>query len=233
MSHREAIILVGGLGTRLSAVVPDVPKPMAPVAGRPFLDRLIERLAARGIGRIVLATGYKAEIIMEYFGFEQYGVEIDYSIEREPLGTGGAIALALQKVRASEVHVLNGDTFLDYDPDALAAATHAHACAIGIALAEVADVSRYGAVAVDRGRVSKMSEKGERGLGWINAGCYFFAAAAIADFPRSGRFSFETDVLPSLVAEGKAAAWQETSGFIDIGVPEDYARVQTHVPLFG
>ena len=227
MSCDEAIVLVGGLGTRLRPLVSDVPKPLAPIAGRPFLAWLLERLHDHGIRRTILAAGYLADKVQDAFGAEWNGMRIDYSIEREPLGTGGAIAQALHLRSADAVHVLNGDTFLDYDPRALEQATADAGCAIGMALASVPDVSRYGAVALSAGRVSKFLEKGEHGPGFINAGSYFLGAPAIMRFPSSGVFSFERTVLADGVVDGDVHGFTETSGFIDIGIPEDYLKAQS------
>lgn len=229
MSCEEAIVLVGGLGTRLRPLVSDVPKPLAPVAGRPFLAWLLDRLGDRGIRRTILAAGYLADKVQDAFGGEWHGMRIEYSIESEPLGTGGAIAQALRLRSADAVHVLNGDTFLDYDPRALEFSTLEAHCTIGIALASVADVSRYGAVAMAHGRVSKFLEKGEHGPGYINAGSYFLGPTAIARFPASGAFSFEDTVLTRSVADGSVYGFTETSDFIDIGVPEDYLKAQSFI----
>lgn len=229
MSCDEAIVLVGGLGTRLRPLVSDVPKPLAPIAGRPFLAWLLDRLGDRGIRRTILAAGYLADKVQDAFGDEWNGMRIEYSIEREPLGTGGAIAQALGLRSADAVHVLNGDTFLDYDPRALERATREAGCAIGIALVAVPDVSRYGAVAMAEGRVSKFLEKGAHGPGYINAGSYFLGPEAIARFPASGTFSFERTVLSDCVADGAVCGFTETSGFIDIGVPEDYLKAQSFI----
>jgi D-glycero-alpha-D-manno-heptose 1-phosphate guanylyltransferase len=227
MSCDEAIVLVGGLGSRLRPLVSDVPKPLAPVAGRPFLAWLLDKLAERGIRRTILAAGYLADKVQDAFGDRWNGMCIQYSIEREPLGTGGAIAQALHLRSDDAMHVLNGDTFLDYDPRALELATVEARCMIGMALASVPDVSRYGAVALDAGRVSKFLEKDEHGPGFINAGSYFLDATAIARFPSSGAFSFERTVLTDSVAAGEVYGFTETSGFIDIGVPADYLAAQS------
>lgn len=227
MMCTEAIVLVGGLGTRLRPVVSDVPKPMAPVAGRPFLAWLLEMLSAQGICRVVLATGYLSGMIQSYFGRHWGGMAIDYSIEDTPLGTGGAIAKALGSIGDVGVHVLNGDTFLQYRLASLECVTLDVGASIGMALATVPDVGRYGAVEMHDRRVSRFREKGESGSGSINAGCYFLTAACVERFSRNaGGFSFETEVLAPAVARGDVCGFDDTGGFIDIGVPEDYARVE-------
>lgn len=226
MATEEAIILAGGFGTRLRGVVDDVPKPLAPVAGRPFLAWLLDRLAACGIRRCILATGYLSETIERSIGARWNGMEIAYSVEPEPLGTGGAIRLAATRLQGGGAHVLNGDTWLEYAPRALEAAAVAAATPIAIALARVDEVARYGAVDLAAGRVSGFREKGEAGAGWINAGCYFLGADALDSLPAQPAFSFEREVLQPAACAGRVAGFLDTQGFIDIGVPEDYARAQ-------
>ena len=223
----EVIVLAGGLGTRLRSVVPDLPKPLAPVAGRPFLAHLLDQHAAQGVRKVILAVGYRAGLVREAIGSHWQGMDVDYSEETEPLGTGGAVALAMRKVAGDAFHVVNGDTFLHYRLAGLEQATHAARCAIGVALAGVPDVGRYGAVQLDAaGRVAAFREKGGAGESLINAGSYFIADPDILDRGGQARFSFETDVLQPAAGQGLVAGWSETRDFIDIGVPEDYARAQ-------
>lgn len=227
----EAIVLAGGLGTRLRSVVTDLPKPLASVAGRPFLAYLLDQLAAGGLRRVILATGYMAEKIEQTIGKRWAGMDILYSKESEPLGTGGAIRLAAMLLQGDGVHLANGDTFLRYDPVALEQVVRRAGAALGIALAKVDDVSRYGAVEVADGRVVAFREKGGRGPGLINAGSYFLTAAGIAGLPdEDGAYSFENRVLLPSALSGQLAAFDDTGDFIDIGVPDDYARAQH---LFG
>ena len=230
MPADEAIVLAGGLGTRLRIVVSDLPKPLAPVAGRPFLAWVLDHLAQRGIGRVVLAVGYMAESIREVVGTQWDGMAIDYSIEVRPLGTGGAVRQACAMLHGSQVHVLNGDTFLRYQPGALERSVKAVGASLGIALANVPDVSRFGAVECVDTRVTGFREKGSAGPGYINAGCYFLTEAAIAALPPEECYSFETAVLAPMTAAGLVCGYTKTSGFIDVGVPEDFARAQV---LFG
>lgn len=223
----EVIVLVGGFGTRLQAVVSDLPKPLALVAGRPFLAHLLDRYAAAGMRRAVLATGYRADQVRAFAGARWAGMEIAYSHEDTPLGTGGAIRQATTLLGGDGVHVANGDTFLRYSPLALQQATQRNDAAIGVALAEVEDVGRYGAVECVDGRVRAFREKGGRGRGLINAGSYFLTTTALSALPASANFSFETEVLLPAASTGNVAGCSDTSDFIDIGVPEDYLRAQT------
>ena len=226
MNCDEAIVLVGGMGTRLRGVVSDLPKPLAPVAGRPFLAWVLDHLAETGMRRVILAAGYMAEKVQQAIGSRWQSLQVDYSVESQPLGTGGALRQACAMLDGNAVHLLNGDTFLRYRPDALADAVIAAGGRIGMALAQVPDVARYGAVDCVHGRVTGFREKGQTGAGYINAGCYFLTEAALAALPIEPQYSFETRVLGPASAAGTVCGYTATSGFIDIGVPEDYERAQ-------
>lgn len=227
MPADELILLVGGQGTRLRRVVPDLPKPLAPVAGRPFIAWLLDRYALVGIRRVVLAAGYRAQQIRDVVGEQWAGMDILYSVENMPLGTGGAIRLAARLCQSDSVHVANGDTWLDYSPAALEEVTRDLDADAGLALAHVEDVGRYGRVDTRDRRVVRFAEKGDTGPGMINAGCYFLRAAAVAALPEQGSCSFERELLESWSGSGRLAAFTRTAGFIDIGVPEDYAAAQS------
>lgn len=224
MAATEILILAGGFGTRLRSEVPDLPKPLAPVAGRPFLAYLLDRYAAAGMTRAILATGYLGDVVEQTIGARWAGMEVVYSREDTPLGTGGAIAAAARLARGTGLHVCNGDTYLEYSPVALEAA--ADGLPMAIALARVEDVSRYGAVDVAQGRVQRFHEKRPGGAGLINAGSYFLGADALAALPGEGAFSFEKQVLEPAAARGEVGALVNTAAFIDIGVPEDFQRAQ-------
>lgn len=223
----EAVILAGGLGTRLRGVVDDVPKPLAPVAGRPFLTWLLDALAGQRIRHIVLATGYLGEQVEAALGGRWQGMLLEYSREPRALGTGGAIALAARHVQGDTFFVLNGDTrlVLDYpDFDHHLAASGA---SLGVALANVPDTARYGAVQIENGRVTGFTEKGGTGAGYVNAGVYWLRRSLLADYSRAGAFSFEREVLVPMVQREPVMGYTQTSGFIDIGVPEDYRSAQS------
>jgi len=220
----QAIVLAGGLGTRLRSVVSDLPKPMAAVAERPFLAYVLDQLAAAGFSSVVLAVGYRHEAIRAYFGTSYRGVAVTYSVETEPLGTGGAIRLACDKVRAGEVFVLNGDTYLGLDYRAMLNAHRKSTALLTIAVWEVTDVARFGALEIDCGIVRGFREKGRSGAGWINAGTYVLGEEVRARLQRWGTFSFEQQLLMPQVEELRPLAFPACGPFVDIGIPEDYAR---------
>ena len=224
---REAVILAGGFGTRLRAVVSDVPKPMAPIGGQPFLALLMAHLARNGFQRVVLSVGYLADAIVAHFGSEWRGMAVDYAREEVPLGTGGAIRAALARCRADHVHVFNGDTYLGLDCAVTEALWDARRTPIIVAR-EVPDTARYGRLEVDAGgRVTGFLEKSASGgPGWINAGCYVLPASIVDEFPPGDPFSFETGYLRDAVARRPVLACPTDAEFIDIGTPEDYARAQ-------
>ncbi len=223
----ECIVLAGGKGTRLRSVVSDVPKPLAPVAGRPFIAWLLDRLARQGIRHTILATGYLAEQVELAVGQRWNGMAISYSCERAPLGTGGAIRLACKHLNEPSCHVVNGDTYLEYSLRPLEHVVEEMNASMGMVLAPVDDVSRYGAVVVSNQRAVGFSEKGQQGPGLINGGCYLLTERAINSMPATSRFSFEQDVLVPAVEKSDIAVIDGAEKFIDIGVPEDYARAQS------
>ena len=222
----EAIILAGGLGTRLRSAVPILPKPMAPVAGRPFLAWLLDRLATAGFRHAVLAVGYRHEVIRTHFCEAYRSLALHYSVETSPLGTGGALRLAADQVGTMPVFVLNGDTFLDLDYRAMLDAHQAQGEEMSVAVCQVPDVSRYGALEVAGGYIQGFLEKGRAGPGYINAGTYLMSAGILECIPRNTPFSFEQQLLVPQVGEIRPAAFVADGLFIDIGVPEDYQRAQ-------
>lgn len=222
----DAIVLAGGLGTRLRSVVSNLPKPMAPVGGRPFLEWILEDLARSDVRHVILAVGYRHEAIQEHFGTQYGALALSYSIEQEPLGTGGAIRLAMKYASSSEVLVLNGDTFLGVDYKALLAAHRQAKAALTMTTCHVADVGRFGALDLYGDRVTGFAEKGRAGAGFINGGVYMLEQTLLdgADLPE--RFSFESDFLLPQLKRLQPLAFCVDGVFIDIGVPEDYARAE-------
>jgi D-glycero-alpha-D-manno-heptose 1-phosphate guanylyltransferase len=226
----EAVVLAGGLGLRLRTAVPDLPKPMAPVAGRPFLAWLLEALAGQGVQSAVLSVGYRAETIEGHFGASYAGLELRYAREAEPLGTGGALKRALRQVRSFPALALNGDSLVDLDLTAMRELHRRTRARLTIALVEAPDASRYGRVALREGCVSAFAAEGEPGPGLVNAGVYLMEAGLLDEPELPERFSFERDFLQPRVGSLAPAAFLASGRFIDIGVPEDFARAQT---LFG
>jgi D-glycero-alpha-D-manno-heptose 1-phosphate guanylyltransferase len=222
----QAIILAGGLGTRLRSVVSDLPKTMAPIHDRPFLAYLLDALAGAEFDSVVLAVGYKSEPIRAFFGDNYRVLRLRYSKEDEPLGTGGAIRLAMDKTTAPHVFVLNGDTYLELDHQAMMR-THLEAQAgLTMAIKQVHDAGRYGALDIDDGRIRRFCEKGRNGPGAINAGAYLIDRDLLSRYPLPLSFSFEVDFLAPRVNEIRPVAFWTEGMFIDIGVPEDYAHAQ-------
>lgn len=229
---REAIVLAGGFGTRLSHIVSNVPKPMAPVAGRPFLCYLLDHLLHSNFDHVVLSTGYKHEHIADYFGNAYQRLPLSYARETEPLGTGGGILNALQLCHSDDVVVLNGDTLFLVDMDDLFRFHAEHNPLLTLVLRRVDNVSRYGAVRCnEQGRVVSFLEKNASSEpGYINGGIYLLKKALFEGFHLGGPFSFETDILQSRYNQTPFFGYSSDAYFIDIGVPEDYYRAQQEFP---
>lgn len=231
---REAVVLAGGLGTRLRSVVSDVPKPMADIAGRPFLELLMGNLARNGFTRVILSVGYMAETIIGHFGDNWRGLQLAYAVEDTPLGTGGAIRESLARCESSHVHVFNGDTYLGLDCDATERLWAAHREPVIVAR-QVEDTARYGRLEVDAAhRIVRFLEKdASGGAGLINAGCYVLPRGIATEFPDAVNFSFESDYLRHAVSGRAFRALPTDADFIDIGTPEDYARAQVMLAAEG
>lgn len=222
-------ILAGGLGSRLREAVSDRQKAVAEVAGEPFVCRIIRQISAAGIRRIVLCVGYKAESVEAVLGHRFPGIEIRFSRETVPLGTAGAVRLALDRglVATPRVGVCNGDSWFAADLGVFLQRSAADPAAM--MLAEVEDVSRYGRVVSEPGsrRIREFSEKGGGGPGVINAGIYHFDREFLrASIPAGRPVSFEREVFPALAARGELYGYPATGRFIDIGTPESYHRAQ-------
>jgi D-glycero-alpha-D-manno-heptose 1-phosphate guanylyltransferase len=224
----EAIVLAGGFGTRLREVVPDWPKPMAPIGGRPFLEILLGSLARKGFSRVILSVGFMADKIIAHFGKRFAGMEMVYASEDSPLGTGGGVRLALDQCKEDHVFVFNGDTFLDLEVDSLERHWKMHRRPV-IVGREVPDTTRYGRLLVDKGRVTGFTEKGVGGPGLINGGCYVFNRGQLDAFPLNAPFSLETDYLANAVSEIPFDVFVTAGQFIDIGIPEDYLRAHSEL----
>jgi len=231
----QAILLCGGMGTRLRSVVSDRPKPMADICGKPFLQYLLEMLRDKGITEVIFALGYMGEMIEEYFqDGSAFGLKIAYSYEEEPLGTGGAIRNALPKILEEEVLVLNADTYFPMDYQGLLRFHQENDGDFSLATRAVPDISRYGAVRRDAaGRILAWNEKLEDGgqplAGEINGGIYVMKKSLIAEIPE-GKQSLEQDCIPKWLSEGKRIFGLPFDGyFMDIGIPKDYQQFITDV----
>jgi mannose-1-phosphate guanylyltransferase len=223
----RAFILCGGAGTRLRPVLADRPKSMAPISGTPFLQLLLDRLRSQGVNDVILGTGYMAEKIENYFGSgSKFGIRLRYSREREPLGTGGALKLA-ESLIDDPVLVLNGDSYVEWSlVPILELFTVKHADVVMV-LQAVADVTRYGSVALNQdGRVTQFVEKGDAaGPGLINAGVYLVRKQIVRDLAAGTAISLEREVFPQL--DRGVYGLISTGPFIDIGIPGDFERAQT------
>jgi len=227
LSDITAAILAGGLGTRLRSAVADRPKVLAEVHGRPFLSYLLDQLAAAGCREVVLCTGYLGERIVARFG-DAYGpLRLRYSQEPAPLGTAGALRLALPLLESDPVLVLNGDSYCQADLAAFLDWHQGHAASATLVLTRVADVSRFGSVEIDAdGRVLRFQEKaGVSRPGWINAGIYAVSRPLLLKVPAGTAVSLEREVFPAWIGQGLYGHAQG-GRFLDIGTPESYAAAQ-------
>ena len=220
MNNLICLILAGGFGTRLRSVVSDVPKPLAPVAGKPFLFWLLKNLNQQGVKEVILSLHHQAELIQEFLFSETLDLEIQTVVEPEPLGTGGAIAFAIQQMEVqTQFVVINGDTWLSQPISNLQAELPP-----AIGLVHVEDTSRYGRVDWQDDLVQSFQEKQPKaGPGWINAGAYHLSPEDFANWDGQP-CSLERDLLPKWVQQDRLRACPLETDFIDIGVPEDYQR---------
>jgi NDP-sugar pyrophosphorylase family protein len=227
LEHIPAVILVGGLGTRLRSLLPDRQKVVAPVAGRPFVFRLLGQLADAGLTRAVLCTGYKAEQVAESVGTNYRGLGISYSREPVPLGTAGALRHALSALDSDTVLAMNGDSFCDVSLAALWESHRHHQANATLVVVEVPETREGGRVTVDeRGVVASFVEKGTAaGLGWMSAGIYMLERPVLESIPSGRAVSIEREVFPAWIGRG-LYAFRTTGKFIDIGTPESYTLAQ-------
>ncbi|WP_313673891.1 NDP-sugar synthase [Mycolicibacterium sp.] len=224
----DAVVLVGGKGTRLRPLTLSAPKPMLPTAGVPFLTHLLSRIAAAGIEHVVLGTSYKAETFETEFGDgAKLGLQIDYVVEDTPLGTGGAIANVIPKLRNDTVMVLNGDVLSGADLGAMLDAHAERDADVSLHLVRVSDPRAFGSVPTDAdGNVLAFLEKTEDPpTDQINAGTYIFRRSVIDLIPRGREVSVEREVFPNLLASGaKLCGYVDMSYWRDMGTPEDFVR---------
>lgn len=227
----QAILLAGGLGTRLRAVVSDRPKPMALIGDKPFMEYVVHELSLHGITNIIFAVGYKGSMVEEYFkDGSGFGVSVSYAYEEELLGTAGAIKNAGQYVTDDQFFVLNADTFYQMDYGRLVKVMEEGSLDMALVLREVPDISRYGAAVLENGRLTGFNEKSEeKRPGTINGGVYLMKRELLSRIP-AGKVSLEQEMIPEWMKAGAALGGIVNDGyFIDIGVPEDYYKFQSDV----
>jgi D-glycero-alpha-D-manno-heptose 1-phosphate guanylyltransferase len=227
---KEAVILAGGYGTRLKSVVSEVPKSMAQIGDHPFLYYLLVKLQRAGFNRIILAAGYLADSIQSFFGTSFNGIDLVYSVEDEPLGTGGAIYRAMDSIETDRFFVINGDTFFDVDYDLMAKRFLMTEAGLMLALKPMTDFERYGAVITDNERIISFNEKKYCSKGLINGGIYLIRKEWLNERVPASRFSFEKDVLEKFVTTGNIGYFISEGYFIDIGIPEDYRKASLDLP---
>lgn len=220
-----AVILAGGLGTRLRSAVPDLPKCMAPVAGKPFLFYVIKYLQKQGIEQFIFSLGYMHEIISQWLEKNYPALKYMLSIEEEPLGTGGAIRLALQKATSRQVLIVNGDTLFTADIQKLVQFHHKNEAACTLALKPMKDFSRYGVVEISgKGQILSFKEKSFYSYGLINGGVYMLDVKRFLQLDLPQKCSFEKDYLEKYYQTEKMRALEQDEYFIDIGIPEDFEK---------
>lgn len=224
---REAIILAGGLGTRLRSVVEQQPKSMAPINERPFLEYLLDFLAIQGIQRIIFSVGYKSTHITDHFGKKYKELSIDYAHEKEPLGTGGAIKNAMQFTRTNDVLVTNGDSLFLCDVQQQYQLHQDKQSDLTLALKPMKNFERYGTVVLNEDqRIVQFNEKRPTNEGFINGGVYIFNKSSFDKINFPLKFSIEKDYFENYLNRLSFHAISDDAYFLDIGIPVDYARAQ-------
>lgn len=225
---KEAILLAGGLGTRLQKAVPDLPKPMAPVNGRPFIEYVLDYLIQHEVRRFILSVGYKHEAFATHFVNDYKGCSVIFSVEKEPLGTGGGIKKALTYAEAAEVLVLNADTLFRFDLDGFYLSHKRTNADITIALRQMKDIRRYGSVEIDEDmRVTGFTEKSSASKpGYINGGIYLLKKDIFNELKLPEKFSMEKDFMEVYYNELKMGGFPSKGYFLDIGIPEDYEKAK-------
>ena len=228
--NMQAIILAGGFGTRLRAVVDDVPKPMADICGKPFLAHTISNFAQQGVTEIALSVHHLPHYIRDYFGDNYNGVKILYAEEDEPLGTGGALKHSLEILRPTKpVIATNGDTFVNINYASLYKVHIANRENITVVVKNMQNCERYGQVILENNIIQKFNPAGE-GKGLINAGSYIINPDLFDDMP--AKFSFENDCMKPYVGKIKPRGYITDGYFIDIGIPEDYKKACEELSCF-
>ena len=214
------------MGTRLREVISDIPKPMAPVNGKPFLYYLFKWIKQYPVDKLVLSVGYKSESIAEYFGNSIFNIPLEYVIEGKPLGTGGAVKYALQKTKGRNILILNGDTYFPIDLNKLFSFHNKRNSLITVALKRMQNFNRYGTVECKRNTILKFNEKKFCKDGLINGGIYLIGRQFIESGNLPGEFSLEKEILEKEAGTSLIKGLVFDELFIDIGIPEDYHRAE-------
>ena len=227
----DVIILAGGRGIRLKSIIPDLPKPMAPINGEPFLNYLLKWLSNNDYKEVTISLGYKWQYIYNYYNnCNWWGGKIKYSIEPKPLGTGGAIKLAIDKIKSDEVLIINGDSFANVNLVKFKDFHRKNSNDVSIAIKYIKGEDRYGFVRMDCGKIFEFSEKGGADEGYVNCGIYIVNKSILEKFPIASVFSFEKDFLGKYVNDIQCWGFVHKSYFIDIGIPEDYYKANLELP---
>jgi D-glycero-alpha-D-manno-heptose 1-phosphate guanylyltransferase len=220
----DAIILAGGKGTRLREIIPDLPKPMAPVNGKPFLFYVLNWLKDYRVEKIILSTGYRSESIIDYFGESFCGIPLEYVVEQKPLGTGGAISFAMKKSFGDDVLVLNGDTWFPVPLDRFFLFHTGGQNKFSLALKPMKDFSRYGNVECKEDTIIRFNEKKLCKDGLINGGIYVINRTFFGSLHLPEIFSVEAEVFEKYAGSALVKCMIFDEPFIDIGIPEDYRK---------
>jgi len=230
MDTKEAIILAGGFGTRLQSVLPDIPKCMAPVNGKPFLTYILDYLITQKISKVILSVGFRKDQIINNFGDYYNSIAIEYAVENEPLGTGGAIKLAMNQVTGKSVFVFNGDTYFIPDLEMMHETHKKNSADITIAVKQMLETDRYGTVELDKNAaiIHFKEKESNMGTGLINGGIYLINRHVLDAFGEK-RFSLEQDVFKKSTHSLKMQAFRTDAFFLDIGIPDDYAKAQNMI----
>ena len=226
----KAVILAGGLGTRLREQVKNVPKPMAPIAEKPFLEYLLDHLISFDITDIILSVGYLSHSIIDHFGNSFKTAQINYTLEDEPLGTGGAILKASLEISNEPFLVLNGDTFLNLNYHKFINWYQENPNDLSMVLRSVPDTFRFDSIQCKKDTITAIHGKGIKEPGLINAGIYIIKPNLFKKTKLNNRFSFEEDFLKKYCKDLNPRAYISSDYFIDIGIPDDYALAQTDLP---
>ncbi|CAN5399333.1 nucleotidyltransferase family protein [soil metagenome] len=227
MKITEAIILAGGLGTRLRSAVPDLPKCMAPVNGKPFIAFVIDYLQQQGVEKFIFSLGYKHEAITRFINDQYPTLNVQYSIEEEPLGTGGAIKLASKKATEKNIIATNGDTIFKIDAVNLYGFHAMCGADCTLSLKPMQNFDRYGVVELNKDySIRSFKEKQQYDEGLINGGIYALNTTKFLQEGLPDKFSFEKDYLEALFTQRRMYGVVQDEYFIDIGIPEDYTRAQ-------